>query len=143
MTPNANSSGGLRHEATKRTTAQGGHSYPRRTAGDRARRTYLVPRCSARRAGAGGASENGRARRAAYEEIDHCCRGFERVETWLLERSILVDGRVGRAPSRLMHARDVVETVTHRLQQNPVQFLCPRGSGCAECDEAWCSVTER
>jgi hypothetical protein len=40
-----------------------------------------------------------------------------------------------------MRGRDVVATVVDELASDPCRFLCPRGTGCDECDLAWASVT--
>jgi aminoglycoside 3-N-acetyltransferase len=75
-----------------------------------------------------------------YGEIDHCCRNFSLVGDWLEARGLERRGQVGRGIARLMRARDVVATVVDELTSQPCRFLCPRGTGCDECDLAWASV---
>lgn len=78
--------------------------------------------------------------RIEYGEIDHCCRNFVQVGEWLDRRGLQRKGRVGHAPARLMRSRDVVDTVVAELASDPCRFLCPRGTGCSECDMAWKSI---
>jgi aminoglycoside 3-N-acetyltransferase len=78
--------------------------------------------------------------RLAYRETDHCCRNFAKVGEWLTERGLQTVGPVGSAAASLMRSCDVVEVAVERLKENPTVFLCPRDSGCADCDTAWRSV---
>lgn len=78
--------------------------------------------------------------RVDYGEIDHCCRNFALAGQWLNERGLERRRRVGRAAARLVRARDVVSTVVEELKNDPCRFLCPRGSDCEECEEAWSSI---
>lgn len=71
-------------------------------------------------------------------ETDHCCRGFRVADAWLGDRQRT--GKVGNADARLADARAIVDAATKHLAQNPLVFLCPRGSGCDECDTAHASV---
>jgi aminoglycoside 3-N-acetyltransferase len=50
------------------------------------------------------------------------------------------EGRVGNAHARLCDARDLVAVALEHLAADPFVFLCPAGTGCAECDEARASV---
>jgi aminoglycoside 3-N-acetyltransferase len=71
-------------------------------------------------------------------ETDHCCRGFRFADAWLGARQ--KTGKVGDAEARLFDSRDVVEVALLYLAQNPLVFLCGRGTGCDECDAAHASV---
>jgi len=84
--------------------------------------------------------EDGRAVRIDYVENDHCCQRFALADEWLRARDLQREGRVGHAPARLMKARDVVTVVREQLLRDPLIFLHPLESGCAECDEARRSV---
>lgn len=80
--------------------------------------------------------KNGEPLRIAYGENDHCCERFTFVDTWLRDRGLQRDGSVGHANARLARSRDIVEAVLEHLATDPLLFLHPPGSGCAECDEA-------
>jgi aminoglycoside 3-N-acetyltransferase len=69
--------------------------------------------------------------RVEYDEIDHCCENFERIDDAVPQRR----GRVGNAEARLMRARDVVEAALATLRENEFAFLHERGV-CGECDLA-------
>ena len=86
---------------------------------------------------------DGRPARVDYGENDHCCQRFALADDWLRERGLQREGRVGRAHARLVRARDVVAVTRAHLARDPLAFLHPRGSGCAECDEAWQSIGGR
>lgn len=77
--------------------------------------------------------------RVAYEETDHCCERFNRVDAWLRERGLQREGTVGRGPARLARATDVVRLAVDALRDDPCAFLHPRGD-CDDCDEAWASI---
>ena len=83
---------------------------------------------------------DGRAVRIDYGENDHCCARFAFAGEWLQERGLAAEGRVGHAHARLMRARDIVEVTVERLKREPLLFLHPAGSGCAECEAARGSV---
>ncbi len=74
-----------------------------------------------------------------YEEIDHCCENFNKVDQWLDAEQLQRKGTVGHAKARLMRSRDVVNVVTARLQQEETIFLHPYGVD-EECDEARASI---
>lgn len=78
--------------------------------------------------------------RVDYDEPDHCCRNFDRLDGWLGARQRV--GVVGAAQARLMRARDVVDTALAGLRDDPQCFLHPRG-GCQECDVAWAALDVR
>lgn len=78
--------------------------------------------------------------RVEYGEIDHCCRNFAWVGEWLDEKKLERRGKVGNAQARLVPSRDVVNTVIEVLKEDPCRFLCPQGTGCDSCDEAWESL---
>jgi aminoglycoside 3-N-acetyltransferase len=80
--------------------------------------------------------EAGRAVRVEYTENDHCCQRFALVDEWLRARGLQREGPVGHAGARLADSRDIVAVVRERLAEDPLIFLHPPGSGCAECDEA-------
>jgi aminoglycoside N3'-acetyltransferase len=84
--------------------------------------------------------EDGRLKRLEYRENDHCCARFERMDGWLRERGLQREGRVGGAEARLIRSRDVVQVALEQLSKDPTVFLHPRGSDCAECEEAWKSI---
>jgi len=79
--------------------------------------------------------------RVAYEETDHCCENFQRVDAWLRGRGLLTEGTVGYGAARLARASDVVRVAVEALRDDAYAFLHARGGGCAECDEAWESVS--
>jgi aminoglycoside N3'-acetyltransferase len=74
-----------------------------------------------------------------YEEIDHCCANFARLDDWLDAAGRQRRGRVGHAEARLMRARDVVALAVGRLQADETVFLHPPGVD-AECDAARASL---
>jgi aminoglycoside N3'-acetyltransferase len=82
---------------------------------------------------------DGKPARLDYAEIDHCCDRFRLVGRWLTGRGLERKGVVGRAKSRLMKSRDVVDVVTEWLRLNETVFLHPRGVD-IECDEARFSI---
>lgn len=73
--------------------------------------------------------------RYEYEELDHCCENFAKLDEWLEEKGQQRRGSVGHAEARLMRSRDVVETALLRLRQEETVFLHVPGA-CGECDEA-------
>jgi len=83
---------------------------------------------------------DGVARTVLIAETDHCCRGFRVADEWLRGRGLQREGRVGSAPARLCHARDLVALALEHLAVDPLLFLCPLGTGCEECDLARASV---
>jgi aminoglycoside 3-N-acetyltransferase len=83
--------------------------------------------------------DGGQPVRLEYAEIDHCCQRFALLDSWLRERALQVEGKVGHAASRLMRSRDVVEAAVPRLQAEETVFLHEPGVD-AECDEAWASL---
>ena len=85
---------------------------------------------------------DGRPVRCDYAEIDHCCRGFERMDEWLEADRRQRRGPVGRAESRLFRARDAVEAALGRLRHDETVFLHAPGA-CAECDEARAGMFRR
>jgi aminoglycoside N3'-acetyltransferase len=78
-------------------------------------------------------------RRFEYEEIDHCCERFNRLDAWLDAEERQRRGTVGHASARLMASRDVVDVVVPRLQREETLFLHPPGE-CDECDDARASL---
>jgi len=78
--------------------------------------------------------------RVDYDETDHCCDNFERMDAWLRARGLQAEGQVGRASARLARATDIVRVALGELERDAFTFLHARGAGCAECDEAWSSV---
>lgn len=84
--------------------------------------------------------EGDRPVRIEYGENDHCCERFAFADDWLCERRVQREGRVGHAHARLVRSRDVVAVAREQLARDPLVFLHARGSGCAECDEAWASI---
>ncbi len=78
--------------------------------------------------------------RVDYDVNDCCCQLFSLADQWLNATGLQSEGYVGHARSRLMRAKDVVAAAVANLRRDPVIFLHPRGSGCAECDDAWQSI---
>ncbi|HUF34538.1 MAG TPA: AAC(3)-IV family aminoglycoside N-acetyltransferase [Gemmatimonadales bacterium] len=94
-----------------------------------ARVPYAVPHhCTVRR--------GGRAVRIDYTETDHCCERFALMDDWLRARGLQREGAVGAAHARLLESADVVAVARERLERDPLVFLHPTDSGCAECDLA-------
>jgi aminoglycoside 3-N-acetyltransferase len=84
--------------------------------------------------------KDGRPVRVDYRENDHCCQRFALAEEWLRAGDLQREGPVGHAHARLVRSRDVVTVVREQLARDPLVFLHPAESGCAECDEARRSV---
>jgi len=82
----------------------------------------------------------GAPQRVMIPETDHCCRGFRRMNEWLVLRGLQREGRVGNASAKLSDAREIVGVAVERLTREPLVFLCPPSEGCDECDEARKSV---
>lgn len=82
----------------------------------------------------------GRHVRVDYAENDHCCQRFALADGWLRARDFQREGHVGQAHARLMNARDVVGVVCEQLARDPLVFLHPAESGCAECNAARASI---
>lgn len=80
--------------------------------------------------------QHGQPVRVEYGENDLCGERFVLADTWLRERGVQAEGRVGHADARLVRARDVVAVTLEHLRRDPLLFLHPPGAGCAECDEA-------
>jgi aminoglycoside 3-N-acetyltransferase len=78
--------------------------------------------------------------RVEYDETDHCCVNFERVDAPLRARGLLVEGAVGHGFGRLVRATDVVRVAVEFLREDPCAFLHARGAGCEDCDTAWASI---
>jgi aminoglycoside 3-N-acetyltransferase len=81
----------------------------------------------------------GRHVRVDYNEIDHCCENFNRVDQWLEADQRQRRGTVGHAVARLTRSRDVVQVCLDRLRENETVFLHPPGVD-VECDEARASL---
>ncbi|WP_394826392.1 AAC(3) family N-acetyltransferase [Pendulispora albinea] len=84
--------------------------------------------------------EGGQPVRVDYDETDHCCQNFNRIDGELRRRALQREGRVGHAIARLARSTDVVHAAITALQKDPCAFLHPRGAGCEECDSAWASI---
>lgn len=84
--------------------------------------------------------QHGRAVRIDYGENDHCGERFQLADTWLRERGLQAEGRVGHADARLIRARDVVGVALEHLAADPLIFLHSPGAGCEECDDARASI---
>ncbi len=82
---------------------------------------------------------DGQAVRVDYGENDHCCSRFDLVDSWLRERGLQSEARVGHGHARLARSRDIVEVVVAALEDNILLFLHPRGE-CEDCDEARASI---
>jgi hypothetical protein len=81
--------------------------------------------------------------RVEYDETDHCCENFDRLDAWLRERKLQTEGPVGHGAARLARGADVARVAVEHLVRDPFAFLHPRGSGCVECEQAWKSVGQR
>ncbi|HYO98066.1 MAG TPA: AAC(3) family N-acetyltransferase [Polyangiaceae bacterium] len=79
---------------------------------------------------------DGVARTLLIAETDHCCRGFQQMDTWFTARELQRAGRVGSAHATLCRARDVVATACAELRADPLVFLCAPSRACGECDRA-------
>jgi aminoglycoside 3-N-acetyltransferase len=79
--------------------------------------------------------------RLHYDETDHCCQNFVKMDPWLRERGLQREGIVGSAAARLSRASDVVRVAVAALREDRQTFLHPRDAGCAECEAAWSSIT--
>lgn len=85
--------------------------------------------------------QDGEPIRLDYQEIDHCCENFNRVDGWLDAQNLQRRGNVGHAEARLMDARAVVEVVLEQIRQNETVFLHPPGVD-EDCDEARASMAD-
>jgi aminoglycoside 3-N-acetyltransferase len=85
---------------------------------------------------------DGRDVRIEYLENDHCCQRFTLADEWLRDRALQAEGPVGHAHARLFRARDLVTLAVERLIRDPLLFLHPPESRCAECDEARRSIRQ-
>jgi aminoglycoside N3'-acetyltransferase len=85
---------------------------------------------------------DGVAVRVEYDETDHCCERFARLDDWLRARNLQSERTVGHGPARLMRGADILRIAVAELAADPFAFLHPRQAGCAECDAAWASVRE-
>jgi aminoglycoside N3'-acetyltransferase len=84
----------------------------------------------------------GQLARFDYDEIDHCCQNFQRLDQWLEAEGRQRRGRVGQAEARLVRSRDVVAAALAHLREDETVFLHAAGM-CGECDEARASLTVR
>jgi len=82
---------------------------------------------------------DGRPVRHPYEEIDHCCQNFSRLDEWLDAAHLQRRGVVGHGEARLIRSRDIVGVALEQLRENDTVFLHPVGVD-AECDEARASM---
>lgn len=78
----------------------------------------------------------GQPARVAFGENLTCCDLFCAMDAWLRSRGAQVEGRVGHAHARLMRSRAIVEEAVPRVRRDPLVFLHPAETGCADCDEA-------
>ena len=78
--------------------------------------------------------------RIEYGENDHCCARFALADDWLRSEGLQREGLVGYAGARLARSKDIVTVAVRRLARDPLVFLHPAGTGCADCDEARRSV---
>jgi aminoglycoside 3-N-acetyltransferase len=78
----------------------------------------------------------------AYDEIDHCCANFARVDGWLDAAGLQRRGRLGQAEARLARSHDIVRVACDRLHVDETVFLHPPGVD-AECDAARASLPTR
>jgi len=83
---------------------------------------------------------DGRPETQLIPEADHCCRGFERVATWLEPEGLEQRGEVGAGTATLADAQDIVRICLERLRAEPLLFLCAVGQPCVECEAARASV---
>ena len=85
---------------------------------------------------------DGRPVRADYQEIDHCCANFARLDGWLEAAGLQRRGPVGHGEARLARARDIVRVAGDHLRADETAFLHPPGVD-AECDAARASIPTR
>jgi aminoglycoside 3-N-acetyltransferase len=78
--------------------------------------------------------------RVEYDETDHCCENFDRMDAWLRRDRLQAEGTVGHGPARLARASDIVRAASDALRADPCALLHPRGAGCHECEAAWASI---
>jgi len=57
-------------------------------------------------------------------EFCGCSAKFDVVDKYLDEENVLTHGRICDAPSLLMNAREMADTVIKRLRKNPAWLLC-------------------
>ena len=79
------------------------------------------------------ALRNGTTTRLDYLENDHCCDLFRLADVWMTGRGLQTQGLVGHAPSKLMRARDLIETALVQLRRDPLAFLHPAEAECVDC----------
>jgi aminoglycoside 3-N-acetyltransferase len=70
-----------------------------------------------------------------YREVDHCCRGFERVGDELRRQGWQSTGLLGHAEALLAPSARVFEAASALLGRDAEALLCPRGQ-CNYCDAA-------
>jgi aminoglycoside N3'-acetyltransferase len=78
--------------------------------------------------------------RLEYRENDHCCARFALADRWLRARGLQREGPVGHGHARLARSRDIVAVALEHLARDPLLFLHPPETGCAECDAARASI---
>ncbi len=86
------------------------------------------------------ALRDGMPTRLDYLENDHCCELFRLADGWMAGHGLQMEGPVGHAPSKLMRARDLIETVLVQLKRDPLSFLHPADAGCEDCAMARMSI---
>ncbi|MGF1619927.1 MAG: AAC(3) family N-acetyltransferase [Rhodomicrobiaceae bacterium] len=80
--------------------------------------------------------KDGKPHRLDYEENDHCCERFALADDWLREAGAQSEGPVGHGLAKLFRARDLIRVAVPRIEADPLVFLHPEASDCAECAEA-------
>ena len=83
---------------------------------------------------------DGQPQRVEYDEVDHCCQGFARMDAWLEARGLQQRGPVANATARLARARDVVDTAVRELRADETAYLHAPTEACDECDQARASI---
>jgi aminoglycoside N3'-acetyltransferase len=83
---------------------------------------------------------DGRPERIAYRENDHCGARFALADAWLRAAGLQREGPVGHGLARLARAADIVALALRHLARDPLLFLHPPRTGCAECDQARRSI---
>ncbi len=86
------------------------------------------------------ALRDGMPTRLDYRENDHCCDLFRLADGWMAGRGLQTEGLVGRAPSKLMRSRDLVEEALAQLKRDPLIFLHSSDAGCEDCAMARTSI---
>jgi aminoglycoside 3-N-acetyltransferase len=70
-----------------------------------------------------------------------CSKSFNRIDSQLRRRQLILEGQIGESRLMLMEAQSIVATVTEILRSDPAALLCGGGQ-CTICDESRCMLEE-